>query len=1655
MRAALTAQGDWNQPGFSRQLASLGSNVMIADAQHLSLSGRNDVDNLLVGAAGATLRAGAGDDMLVAGEGDETLIGGNGRNTFVLSDTIGKVVITESGKLSRGNEDIVRVGAGLSGGPIQVVRDGGNDLVLLFGGDRRATISGYFTSASNQPAIVFADGTRWDYPEVAARMVTSDLTGRNPYLYGVQGVNNRMVGAAGDTITAGNLDDTITAGRNNTLNAGAGVDTFIVGKGLGLVTLNETSQKTAHVNQDVVQLGAGITAAGTQIARDVQNNLILSFGDGDQLKIANYFSQSGNGLQLTFADGTRWDYKAITDRLVFTDTTAGNQYLYGLQGVDNRIVGAAGDTIMAGNLNDTITAGRNNTLNAGAGIDTFIVAKGLGRVTLNEPPTKTGGANQDVVQLGAGITAAGTQIARDVQNNLILSFGDGDQLKINGYFDQQGRWPKLVFADGTSWDYAAITSQLVFADTTAGNQYLYGLRGVDNRIVGAAGDTIMAGNLNDTITAGRNNTLNAGAGVDTFIVGKGLGLVTLSESQAKTGGVNQDVVQLGAGITAAGTQIARDLQNNLILNFGDGDQLKISNYFSQVGSRPKLRFSDDTNWDYAAVTDRLVFTDTSAGGQYLYGLQGVSNRIVGAAGDTIVAGNLNDTITAGRNNTLNAGAGVDTFIVGKGLGLVTVNESQAKTGGVNQDVVQLGAGITAAGTQIARDVQNNLILSFGDGDQLKLGSYFNQTGSRPTLVFSDGTSWDYAAITDRLVFTDTSAGNQYLYGLKEVNNRIVGAAGDTIVAGNLNDTITAGRNNTLNAGAGVDTFILNKGLGLVTLNEPSNKTGGANQDVVQLGAGITAASTRIVRDLQNNLVLDFGNGDQLKINGYFSQNWSRPKLAFADGTNWDYAAVTDRLVFTDTSAGGQYLSGLQGVSNRIVGAAGDTIVAGNLNDTITAGRNNTLNAGAGVDTFIIGQGLGLVTLNEPSNKTGGANQDVVQLGTGITAASTRIVRDLQNNLVLDFGNGDQLKINGYFSQNWSRPKLAFADGTSWDYAAVTDRLVFTDTSAGGQYLNGLQGVNNRIVGAAGDTIVAGNLNDTITAGRNNTLNAGAGVDTFIIGQGLGLVTLNEPSNKTGGANQDVVQLGAGITAASTRIVRDLQNNLILDFGSGNQLKINGYFSQPWSRPKLAFADGTSWDYAAITDQLVFADTSAGNQYLSGLQGVDNRIVGAAGDTIVAGNRNDTITAGRNNTLNAGAGVDTFILNKGAGLVTLNEMASKTAGMNQDVVQLGAGITAAGTQIARDLQNNLILSFGGGDQLKITGYFSQPWSRPTLAFADGANWDYAAVTDRLVFADTGAGNQYLYGLQGVNNRIVGAAGDTIAAGNLDDTITAGRNNALHAGAGVDTFVVNKGMGLVTLSEVSNKTGGANQDVVQLGAGITAAGTQIARDPQNNLILSFGDGDQLKIAAYFGQPWSRPMLAFADGTHWDYAAVTDRLVFADTGAGNQYLYGLQGVNNRIVGAAGDTIVAGNLNDTITAGRDNRLTAGAGVDTFVVNPGTGHVSVSETQSKTAGLNQDVVRFGSGVASDQLWLRRVGNDLEMDVIGTTDALTLNGWYGGAGHVHTFEAGEGKVLTDTRVANLVDAMAAFSPPPAGQTSLPAAAAQQLGPVLAASWQKP
>jgi Ca2+-binding RTX toxin-like protein len=152
-------------------------------------------------------------------------------------------------------------------------------------------------------------------------------------------------------------------------------------------------------------------------------------------------------------------------------------------------------------------------------------------------------------------------------------------------------------------------------------------------------------------------------------------------------------------------------------------------------------------------------------------------------------------------------------------------------------------------------------------------------------------------------------------------------------------------------------------------------------------------------------------------------------------------------------------------------------------------------------------------------------------------------------------------------------------------------------------------------------------------------------------------------------------------------------------------------------------------------------------------------------------------------------------------------------------------------------------------------------------------------------------------------------------------------------------------------------------------------------------------------------------------------------------------------------GSSAINGTGNDTLEGGVGNdRLEGGLGGDTYLFGRGDGRDTIIEMDA-TPGV-EDVLHFGEGIASDQLWLQQVGSDLKVSIIGTGDSTTLSNWYLGAQHhVEQFKSGDGKTLLDSQVQNLVDAMAAFSPPAAGGTSLSAGYQNALQPVFLANWQ--
>ncbi|TFY96573.1 hypothetical protein EZ242_20565 [Ramlibacter rhizophilus] len=160
-----------------------------------------------------------------------------------------------------------------------------------------------------------------------------------------------------------------------------------------------------------------------------------------------------------------------------------------------------------------------------------------------------------------------------------------------------------------------------------------------------------------------------------------------------------------------------------------------------------------------------------------------------------------------------------------------------------------------------------------------------------------------------------------------------------------------------------------------------------------------------------------------------------------------------------------------------------------------------------------------------------------------------------------------------------------------------------------------------------------------------------------------------------------------------------------------------------------------------------------------------------------------------------------------------------------------------------------------------------------------------------------------------------------------------------------------------------------------------------------------------------------------------------------------------NLTLTGTAPGRNGTGNALDNVLTGNSARnvLTGGAGNDSYVWGRGWGTDRVEENDA-TAG-NRDVLQLGPDVAPDQLWFQRIGDDLALSVIGTTDTAVIANWYRGAQfQVEEIRTDDGQALLARQVHLLVEAMASFSPPPLGQTSFTPNYQAALGGAIVANW---
>ena len=791
--------------------------------------------------------------------------------------------------------------------------------------------------------------------------------------------------------------------------------------------------------------------------------------------------------------------------------------------------------------------------------------------------------------------------------------------------------------------------------------------------------------------------------------------------------------------------------------------------------------------------------------------------------------------------------------------------------------------------------------------------------------------------------------------------------------------------------------------------------------------------------------------------------------------------LTLRVVATYTDGWGTPESVASAASVPVVSANLDLVGTGGNDSLIGAEGNDSLNGGLGADWLSGGAGNDTFQLSADGAWVSGYvcrnDGSPGHAGSGKTVSITGLVKNFDAmdggpgaDLLLGTAGNDVIVLDDAYSPSPNGLAPRFASIERIDAGDGNDVVDLTSSRWGYGDV--------AVEGGSGDDVIwTSGGNDVLAGGvGNDVLDGGWGVDTMLGGVGndsyfvdnVGDIVIENPSEGT-----DTVQ-----SAISYTLGTDVENLALLG---------------------TTAIDGTGNDLAnALTGNAAtnVLKGGAGNDTLNGGAGADSLIGGLGNDIYVVDSIGDTVIE------LAGEGSDTvqtyIDLTLGTNLENLTLVGTvAVSGTGND-----ANNVLTGNALANILQGGLgndSLNGGAGADTLVGGLGDDSYTADNAADAvvelagqgtdtvnSSVSYVLAANVEKLTLTGSaaidGTGNELdnlltgnaaantLYGAAGNDSLNGGAGADTLAGGIGNDTYTVdSAADVVIELAGEGTDLVNSSVIYALADNVENLTltgsaaiGGTGNDLDNVLTGNSAinalsggAGNDWLDGKGGADVLAGGTGNDTYVVDNVGDS---VVELENEGSDTVQAAVSHTLA---THVENLILTGSSGLtgtgnalDNVLTGNTGNNTLTGNEgNDTLDgkAGNDV-LVGGTGSDIYVLGRGYGADTVRESDT-TVG-NGDVAQFLAGIATDQIWLRHTGYNLEVSVIGSGDKFVIENWYkGSAYHVEQFQTADGKTLLDSRVENLVQAMAAFAPPAAGQTTLPQNYQDVLNPVIAANWQ--
>ena len=1673
--------------GDDRLLGSVVDDDIVGYDGNDQIDGRGGNDGLQGWDGNDVLAGGFGDDsiggdegadILAGGRGNDHVSGGNGNDVYTYNRGDGRDLIENRADPALPGIEMLSFGLGIQPGDVRGYVDAEGRLVLTFGGgdsvslywfdiydgnaifpdavvervqfvssegirvfDLAGTVASLATEllaadvanpiALFTPATAGYELTGTVAPANDAHVVAYGLTG-DPFGVPAQymgdsndndiirgrsgddtitdlgGNNTILAGDGNNVVTTGGGDDVIATGSgNDVIVAGDGMDRIDAGAGNDAITgglSNDTLIGGAGNDTYYFNLGDGVDSIDDLATPGEGNRVVFGVGiaqddlklshDGSILTIA--IGTGGDGLRLSNFDPSSPLGTHAIDSFEFSD---GSVLTYG------ELIGRGFDLSGTGTDDLLLGTGASDRIVAQGGND--VIVGGIGNDLLD------GGSGNDlyVFNLGDGVDTIVDRASSGVGNTVV--FGAGiTSANLVLRLDTAGASPALVIQVGIGGDAirldgfnpadasgSRVVETFRFADgTSLSYDQLLGLGiAVDGT---AASESLTGSSVRDRLRgAGGNDQLTGGEGDDTYLFNAGEGVVTIDDIASP---IDPNTLVFGSGISPADLKLGLDaVAGELVIRVGQtGDAVRLSGFNPDdpYGNHAVefYRFADGTVLTYAQLLDRgfdVLGTDANDD------LRGTSttDRITGSAGHDLIRGGAGDDFAAG-------GAGDDTYVYRIGDGILTIDDLATIGEG---NTLEFGEGIALA------DMRNRLsflppapgqaagtfIIRIGEGtgDEVHLTN-FNpddaDLGEHAVELFrfADGTTVNYRQLVQNTFIVQGDTGDDALRGTN-LTDRLYGYEGSDTLRGQLgNDTLTGGTgNDELYGEEGDDTYVFNLGDGIDTIHETATP---AAPNRIVFGAGIARTDLRF-EQVGNLLTIHYGDqGDAIRL----------PDFNFSDV---DGTVVAATLEFEDGSTADLATlmnqspvldAPLADVAVRVEDVLSYAVPAGTFSDPDVG---DTLSYSASLaDGSVLPSWLQFDASSGSFTGTP-ALGDLAVLAVRVTATDAH-----------GLSANDSFTLSVVPRNRAPEVAQPLADLAVDEDATVSLAIpadAFTDPDAG----------------------------DTLA--YSATLADGTALPAWLTFDAATRTFTGTPANGDVGVLDIRVTAtdreGVSVSDAFTLSVNNVNDAPVLTNALADRSTTEGQaFSFTLDPATFSDDDAIHGDTLSVRATLADGSTLPGwltfvssSQTFSGTAPDGSTVTGTDGDDMMVSSDVDTVHALRVTATDTG------------GLSVSDDFALTVHDASPDDVYDGRG---------------------GNDVL-----------------------------------DTGLGNDTLTGGTG-NDVLLGGVGDDTYLYNLGEVAT-GPSLAR------DPRLGPIGDGLDTLTDTDGV------DTLRFGPGITAEQVVVRLDSAAGLArLRFLDADGCETTDYginitLNADGSLPIesVVFADGSTLTPQALmiqsltwtgTNRADVLTTGRHDDTIYGGNGKDVLTSGSGNDTLYGENGddrlygqggNDTLTGGRgDDRLDGGCGDDTLIADQGEDTLiggqgndtillgSGEHTILFGVGDGQDTVRrlatgddddaeaevvFGQGIDPNKLWFARSGNDLTVQLLGTQDGMTLEGWYDSKHKpIEEFQTADGSELEGQQIERLVQAMAQFAPSLSADGTLPADQQQELNAVIAATWER-